>query len=98
MHDRYAELHAKACWLILGAFGCRAELDAVAVLGSMQPHILDYQPVNDNYLQVFSASNSDSAFCSEPQLTAKLASHESPFTVASQRPAALSVLLTYRAE
>ncbi|KAL3154709.1 hypothetical protein ABBQ38_011258 [Trebouxia sp. C0009 RCD-2024] len=34
------------------ASNARAELDAVAVLGSMQPHILDYQPVNDNYLQV----------------------------------------------
>lgn len=48
------DMHAKACWLILGAFVYRAELDAVAVLGSMQPHILDYQPVNDNYLQVLS--------------------------------------------
>ena len=46
-------MHARAMWAELGcASGCRAELDAVAVLGSMQPHILDYQPVNDNYLQV----------------------------------------------
>ena len=75
--------------LILGASGCRAELDAVAVLGSMQPQILDYQPVNDNYLQVLSILNlpfSCSPFSCLQQLTAKLPSLKSPYAAASCCP------------